>query len=124
MSLSCSCGEWDGEGIGFYEPTDFVKLKSKQRKRCKSCAGLIDVGSDCLRWDRMRHPQTEVEIKILGEDAEVFLAPYYFCEDCGCIYLSLNELGFCLDPTDEMSEMLREYQEDYAHPAWESFRNA
>jgi hypothetical protein len=33
------------------------------------------------------------------------------CERCGEIYLNLNALGYCMVPTDEMTEALREYHE-------------
>ena len=123
MSLSCSCGEWEGEGICYYNPTSFTRLETSKRKRCKSCAVLIDIGADCLKFDRMRYPKTEIEIKIFDEDHEIFLAPHYFCEDCGCIFMSLDELGFCLGPDDEMAAVLAEYQDEYAHPAWKTFKD-
>jgi predicted RNA-binding Zn-ribbon protein involved in translation (DUF1610 family) len=122
MGLSCSCGEWEGEGICYYHPSDFTPLKTSKRKRCKSCGVLINIGDDCLKFDRMRSPASEVEINIYGEYGEVWLASHYQCEDCGCLYMALDELGFCLSPDDNMAEMLEEYQRDYAHPAWKSFK--
>lgn len=33
MSLSCFCSEWDGEGVGWYQPEDFTTLKTKKKKK-------------------------------------------------------------------------------------------
>jgi hypothetical protein len=109
--LSCSCPEWDGEpGTWcYYIPDDFTKLKGKRRKRCCSCNKLIDIGSDCLEFTREKAANDEIEERIRGE---VFsISSFWMCERCGEIYLNLNALGYCMVPTDEMTEALREYHE-------------
>lgn len=123
MSLSCSCGEWEGEGIGWDIPDNFTKLNTKRAKRCQSCNRLIKVGDECLEFTRFRATRDEIEYKIYGEDGIVYLASYYFCEECGEIYLNLENLGFCIDISeDNMQSLLEEYQEEYASEAWESFK--
>ncbi len=123
MSLSCSCGDWDGEGWVYDIPSEFIKLDTSKRKRCSSCKDLIDIGSDVLRFRRFRYARDEIELDIHGDDGEIDLAPWFICESCGEIYLSLDDLGFCLDPSDDMRVNLKDYQSDYAHPAWQSFKD-
>lgn len=109
MSLSCSCGEWDGEGWAYNYVDDFVKLNTKRRRRCKSCSTLINIGSDCLRFDRFQHPTDELKAAILGEDYEVPLASWYFCKSCGEIYFNLTNIGYCLQIDENMNVCLSEY---------------
>jgi len=114
MGLSCSCGEWDGDGWAFYSTGDFTTLQTKRRKRCCSCKELIDIGSTVVEFRRFRYAITEVEYKIYGDGEEISMAPWYMCEACGEIYLNLDALGFCPDIEDDsMPELLREYQETY-----------
>jgi hypothetical protein len=54
MSLSCSCGEWDGDGWYWKQSGDFTTLTGKRRKRCVSCNELIDIGSECVEFERSR----------------------------------------------------------------------
>ncbi|HCY85359.1 MAG TPA: hypothetical protein DHV36_09525 [Desulfobacteraceae bacterium] len=112
MGLSCSCDqEWDGEGVAAYSPTDFTKLETKRRRRCCSCNQLIDVGASCLEFRRVRLAQDEIEERIYGDDNEISLASKYMCEDCGEIFLNLEDLGYCVDYTECMSAALAEYWE-------------
>jgi len=110
--LSCSCGEWDGDGVGHYAPNDFTVLKTKRRKRCISCKAFIDIGAPCLEFERMRYPKDDIEIKIYGDDAfEIELASVWMCEKCGETYLNLSEIGYCLDIDYSMEGYLKSYQE-------------
>jgi hypothetical protein len=117
MPLSCSC-DFDAEPGQkvTYGGSDFEPLETKKRKRCKSCKELIDIGSFCVRFDVYKIPEYEVEINIYGEDGEMPMADIYFCETCGEIYHNLESVGFCVLPWDDMREMLRDYQHDYAPP--------
>ncbi len=109
--LSCSCGEWEGEGWYYINPSDFTKLSTTRRKRCCSCQELININADCLEFDRYRAPKDEIEIKIFGEDEEIEIATWYMCEGCGEIFLNLEDLGYCLSIETPMQEYLAEYQE-------------
>jgi len=110
--LSCSCGEWDGDGWTYTSYGDFSTLNTKRRRRCCSCKELIDVGSLCLEFERYRYPNNEIEIRIYGDDAaEVYLASWYMCENCSEIYLNLDALGYCLEINLNMNDYLKEYQE-------------
>lgn len=111
MSLSCNNNEWDGEGVAWYSPSNFSTLKTSKRKRCSSCKQLIDVGSECLEFQRFRAPKTYIEEKILGEDAEIELASWYMCEICGEQFLNLEQYGYCIDITDNMLDLLKEHRE-------------
>ena len=111
MSLSCTCLEWDGDpDQWWYIPANkFEEFKAKKRKRCCSCKELIDIGSDCLCFDRFRESRSYIEENIWGD--EVQLASWYMCEKCGEIYLNLESIGYCLNLGDNMVDCLAEYHE-------------
>ena len=120
MALACECpSDYDGEAAWYYyAPSNFNILETTKRKRCISCGKLIDIGADVLEFQRYRYPITEIEEKILGESTPVSLASQYMCFSCGGIYLSLTELGFCVDIEVPMALTIKEYQIEYAHPSW------
>jgi hypothetical protein len=123
MSLSCSCGEWDGIGWSYYLPNWFTKLKTKRRKRCCSCKELINLGSNVLQFHRFRYFQDKVEERIYGYETEIPIANWYMCEECGEIFLNLLELNFCLHIEDNMKDNLKEYHDMYGNDkAWKSFK--
>ncbi len=109
--LSCTCSEWDGDpgSWWYFIPNDFVQLNTKRRKRCSSCKELIDIGADCLEFERERYPYTDIEEKISG--SEIDMPPLWMCEKCGEIYLNLQDIGYCLGPQDDMREALVKYHE-------------
>lgn len=113
MGLSCSCPDWEGEpgDWAYYPPDDFTIFtgigKKKRRARCSSCKKLIDIGTECLEFGRIRAPYTEMEQRISGD--EIPIASLWQCADCGEQYLNLNAIGYCMSPTDDMRECLKEY---------------
>ena len=122
MSLSCSCPGYDDFAWYYSYNPEFSSLKTTRRKRCCSCKDLIDLGSDVLEFGRSREPRTEIEERIFGDGDTVEMASWYMCEDCGEIFFNLENVGFCVDIQDDMRENLKEYQREYAHPAWQSFK--
>ena len=118
MSLTCSYNN-DGPEPGqtwWWEPSVFTIYQGKRRARCKSCGKMIAPGSLCLEWDRFKAPEHEVEVNIYGEDGEIPRASWFWCEPCGDQFFNLKELGFCPSADDEVSELLREYHEEYVVP--------
>lgn len=114
MSLSCSCGEWDGDGWYYIGPNDYTTLQTQRRKRCCSCKSLIDIGAICARFDRYREPiMDSIEEKIFGEGGEIQLASLYQCETCADIYFSLEEIGYCVPADNDMRELVKEYAETH-----------
>jgi hypothetical protein len=111
MGLSCSCQEWDGDGWAYFGARDFKKFEAARRKRCCSCKKLIDIGTDALEFERFRYPISKVELDIYGDGNAIDIASYWMCEKCGEIYLNLDDLGFCIDITEKMTDLLKEYQE-------------
>jgi len=109
MGLTCNC-DFDPKGW-WYEirSKDFETLKTKKRKRCASCKNLIDVDSDCIKFQRFRSPYTDIEERICGDVIQ--RADRYLCESCGEIYLNLNDLGYCYFLGDDLRENLRDYWE-------------
>ena len=113
MGLSCGCPDWDGEGPGYYLPEEPITLQTKKRKRCISCKELISVGSPTYKFQRFRYPETDIEIRIYGNGTEIDLAPHYMCEKCGDQYMNLDALGYCVNPYENMFELLKEYAEEH-----------
>ena len=111
MGLSCGCYD-DGEADWYADaPNDFTKSPLGRRKRCCSCKKLIPTEAVCIRFRRWRHPSNFIEERIFRYDGEVKLAPYWMCETCGDLYFSLVELEFCVDITENMHDLVREYAE-------------
>ena len=112
MSLSCSCND-DAEW--YYEPDDdYSILNTKQRRKCCSCHGCIKRGDIVLSMRCWKYPEYgSIKEKIYGEDGEVPMPMKYLCERCADLYLSLNELGFCINLGDDMRELVKQYAEVY-----------
>lgn len=111
MPLECSCEEWDGDGIGWWKPEQFSALKTKKRKRCKSCKKLISIGENVIEFERFHYPQHDIEERIWGDGTEIPNASWFLCEHCGEIYFNLDDLDFCVSPDENMDELLKEYRE-------------
>ena len=114
MGLTCSCGDGDFEpGMTiWYDAKDYTTLATKRARKCCSCGEKIDVGATCAEVPRFKVPESDVEVRIYGEDGEVPRAPHYLCERCADIAFSLDDLGYCMQPWEDQRELLAEY-------AWE-----
>lgn len=106
MTLSCDC---DTEDRWYYESDDYTILTTSKRKRCASCNSLIDISAICALFTRYRATKTDIEEKIYGE--EIRLADAYMCECCSDLYFSITELGYCVDLSDNMHDLVREYRD-------------
>ena len=84
MSLSCSCGYENFEWL-YYPPNYFTTLKTDTRRKCKSCGTLIEIGADCLKFEREDN-----------DEEQTTLPTWYYCEECGGLYFALEDLGFCI----------------------------
>ena len=112
--LSCSCYD-DDECAWYYNSLEkFIPLATKhnRRRRCCSCHKPIDIGASVVRIDRWRPPRDEIELRIARhDDAEIPLAAWFLCEECGEIFLNLNAIGYCIDVSESMQDLLKEYHE-------------
>lgn len=94
-------------------PDDFTVLDTKRGRRCISCNTLIKVGQDCGKFPAWRHPESDIEERIHGD--EVPMATKYMCEECTGLFFSITELGYCLSldgtPMREEVKMIREEYE-------------
>lgn len=112
MSLSCASDEFDSDGYDWWwcwhrEP---ITLQTKRSRKCCSCGEKINVGDAASRVERSRGPVTEIEERICGD--EVPMRPWYLCETCSDLALSLDELGFCFDLGGEsLKDQIKEYRE-------------
>lgn len=112
MGLSCSCGDYDGDGWYYYGLSDYKPLRTKTRRRCCSCKQPIAIGALCTEVPRFRSPADDIEERIHGD--EVPMASKWMCEECSDIFLSLEELGYCVSINDDMHDLLEEYKATHA----------
>lgn len=108
MTLSCAC-DFDEDGWWYEAPDDFSVFPQGRRKRCCSCHKLIDAGTQCVEFPRVRYAATDIEERIYGDT--VVLASWYMCEWCGEMYFNLEALGYCHWLGDSIKENLEEYWE-------------
>lgn len=115
MGLTCSC-DYDPEPGNklFYGPEDYATLATKRSRKCKSCGERIPVGSLCAEVTRVKIPESDVEVRIYGEDGEIPLPPCYLCERCADLCFSLEELGYCSKPWEDQRELVAEYADMHA----------
>lgn len=115
MGLSCGCDYEPEPGDCYIQNVeDYAVLKTKRARRCCSCGSAINPGELAARANRVKVPESEIECKIFGEDGEIPIPPHWMCEKCADIFFSLEELGFCINPYDDMHELLADYVNDYA----------
>lgn len=115
MGLSCSCDGWDAEpGMKlWYGPGEYAPLATKRSRKCCSCNERIKVGETCCEVPRVKVPDTDIEVKIYGEDGEVPLSSKFMCERCADLSFSLDELGYCSQAWEDQRELVREYAEEH-----------
>ena len=113
MPLSCYCFE-DREADWYFDsdPSYTDMPNFARRRRCKSCKTLLEPDATVLQFRRFRTWADDIEYRIHGDWVD--LAPWWHCETCGDLYLSLAELDFCVDPSENMHELLAEYHSLYA----------
>ena len=100
MSLSCDCSD---DYDFYYEPPNDYKTIDKDKKCC-SCKQEIKAGELLLEFNYFE----------IDEDLEEeYRRSDFMCEKCGDIYLSLEELGFCINLGYSMEALLNEYHHDY-----------
>jgi hypothetical protein len=118
MSISCSCGDYEGQpgDIGFYHPEDYSEYRAQWGKKCCSCGTMIRKGATATEWTRFKIPDDEVEIRIYGEDGEVPMGSWWMCEECSDLYFNLEEAGYCVTPYGDLREEVKELHiEDPQH---------
>lgn len=111
MTLTCECPDYDYYDCEWwYENTsDYHSLATKRGRRCKSCKAIIKPGEICTSHGRYRHTNTFIEEMIYDCDG-VPLAPHWMCERCSDLFFSLQELGYCVSPEDDMRVLINEYK--------------
>ncbi len=109
MSLTCECND---DYDWYYDtPNDYSLLETSRRKRCVSCAQLINIGAVVTKFTSWRRPTSDIEERIYGD--EVRMAAKFMCEECSDLFFSLHELGFCITISDSMHNLVAEYREIY-----------
>jgi hypothetical protein len=67
---------------------------------------MIKPGDTVLKFSRWRPTRNRMEERIHGD--EIPLAPYYLCESCGDLWLSLTEIGYCIAPDENVPALIEE----------------
>ncbi len=114
MALSCSCDYEPEPGMKCWQAgEDFSRMPLlSRRKRCCSCNKLLEPSSTVVEIERNKIPETDVEVRIYGENGEIPLASWYLCEKCGEIYLTLADIGYeCIYPPSTLAAQ-KEYWEE------------
>lgn len=111
MGLTCSCDFEPEPGMVCWEDLVTTKLATKTKRKCHSCCTTIEIGEDCASSRRYKVPDTDVEIRIYGEDGEIPRAPKFICEKCHDLALNLEELGYCMQPWEDQRELVKQYAE-------------
>lgn len=112
MGLTCECGDFSPDPGQWYwneAATDYKVYPFKRRRKCCSCGETIELSALCTEHKRVKVPESDVECNIYGDDGEVPLASDWMCERCSDLYLSLESLGYCVSPRDDMRELVKEY---------------
>lgn len=113
MTLSCSHPDCDDPTLWYYShPRDFLPLPTVRARRCCSCGQKIQPGDLSVAFPRFHLPRNHVEERIYGtDDAQVPMANWYMCEECGGLFYSLAELGYSIWLGEDMYDVVREYAE-------------
>lgn len=114
--LSCYCNDdydHDDHNWWYWYPTNYKPMRwFPRRKRCTSCEKIINHRELVVEIPRTRGARDDIEAMIYGDGPEaITIASGYMCEYCADIYFSLDELGFCVNPYENMVELLDEYHE-------------
>ena len=116
--LSCSCP--DDAPDYWYEFSDYQTMPVlPRRKRCMSCKEFIEPGDCVVKAHRRRAPRDNIEVEIYGEEGELILPSWHYCESCADVILTLVEpaeaggLGYCtIDLTRPVGELLVAHREN------------
>lgn len=109
MSISCGC-DTDGCDWFYYGADDFSKLNTKRSRKCCNCGTRIEVGGECIKLSRAKYPESDIEERIYGD--EVPLSAWYMCEECGGVYLSITEAGYCVTlDGDDIRKAMKEIEQ-------------
>ena len=110
MMLTCDC-DYDPEpgDTVWRPPEDFSTYAGARRVRCRSCGCMISSGDTCAEFYRFKIVCSVVEERIYGEDGKIHRASHYMCERCAGLYFSLCDLGFCVNISDDMRTLAKEY---------------
>lgn len=118
MSLYCSTDfdDYGGDWSWMWDRAETKLLATKRSRKCCSCGEKIKPGDPAAVVNRLRRPKDDIEERIYGEDGEVYMADWYFCETCNDLALSLDELGFCfeLGGKQSLAEQIKEYRKEEA----------
>ncbi|WP_294346780.1 hypothetical protein [Prosthecochloris sp.] len=119
MPLTCGCGDYEDYDEVFYGPDEYSVMPQRRRRaRCASCKSLINEGDTVTVFSRSRRPRNDVESRICGDDLSydiyaVPLASLYLCESCSDLFFSLDALGFCVGPYEDLRETVKQYHREY-----------
>ena len=104
MGVSCSC-DWDGGGICCIGT--LPEMTCRTPRKCYACNKQINSGDIMYRQN------------LYDYDDYKFVAPLFFCEECGDMMLNLEALGYCYNLAEPIRSQWIEYlrENDPSNPA-------
>lgn len=72
-------------------------LNTKRSRKCCSCGCTIKPGEVVAEFLRTKRPENDIEERIYGD--EVPLATWFMCEECGGLFMAIEDQGFCISLT-------------------------
>lgn len=98
MPLTCECS--DDYEFMYMPPDDYGTLQKPAT--CSSCRRAMSLGETVAVFSTMWYDDNGEEE--YGDDMVM-------CEECSDLFFSLEELGFCVGPEENMKHLLKEYVE-------------
>ena len=119
MGLSCSNDDYDPEpgDVCWHWPNEVKPLATKRARKCCSCGKRINPGQPAALFERWKVPESEVEVRIYGEDnwdEGVPRAPWFHCGDCGLLTLFLISppLNYVFMLDEDVRELAKQHYEE------------
>ena len=112
MPLTCDINDEPEPGEILYRLDHAAPkpVKLNRRKRCSDsrCNAFVSNGDSIISVERFKIPESDIEIRVRGEDGEIDMSPMLLCVDCSWNLVALRDEGYaCVFPF-EVTDCLKE----------------
>lgn len=112
MALACDNDYYPEPGeVTWWPATTWTRHSRKRIPKCVSCGTRVPAEKDCLEFARFKVPDSDIEVRIYGEDGEIPRASKFMCWECGWRYLALHRHGYAINIYDNMAALMREHDD-------------
>ena len=103
MPLTCDINDEPEPGEILYRLDHAAPkpVKLNRRKRCSDsrCNAFVSNGDSIISVERFKIPESDIEIRVRGEDGEIDMSPMLLCVDCSWNLVALRDEGYaCVFP--------------------------